>query len=586
MPSDLWDRAMHDADHGRLNEALAMVRMRQRMKPKDPEATELLGLLLFRAGEVEQAIHFLQRGVELLPTEPVHRHNLANVLDRAGRTQEAIRLWEECLRIDPGFVLAWMGLATACQSIDDSARSLEAGERALALAPGWMEMVRNHSNTLARAGRVEDAVVLLRAHLATHHAEAELRSNLLMNLHYRGLDAAAMLAEHRAFGAALPAPAPPSPAPLDGRPLRIGILSADLRGHSVASFADALIRHAPADVELVAFSTAAPGQADRTTDDLKPFFRKWLDVAGLRGDALDACIRAERIDVLLELSGHSGGGRLADLARKPAPVIVSAIGYPDTTGLPAIDARLVDSITDPSGSESRCTERLLRIDPCFLCYRPPEIAVEPSMPPEDAPITFGSFNNLQKIAPETIEAWALTLRSVPGSRLLLKSPGLGDPVVQHALLARLTAAGIPADAVETIAFAKGRAEHLALYNRVHVALDTMPYNGTTTTCEALWMGVPVVTLLGDHHAARVSASLLHAAGHPELIGQDMQDFVRVASSLASDSTRLASLRSGLRAELLQTPLLDATTYANRLHAALRDLFENACMSAHGVPRRA
>jgi predicted O-linked N-acetylglucosamine transferase (SPINDLY family) len=429
-------------------------------------------------------------------------------------------------------------------------------------------------------------VALLRAHLATHHAEAELRSNLLMNLHYRGLDAAAMLAEHRAFGAALPAPAPPSPAPLDGRPLRIGILSADLRGHSVASFADALIRHAPAGAELVAFSTAAPGQSDRTTDDLKPLFRKWLDVAGLRGDALDACIRAERIDVLLELSGHSGGGRLADLARKPAPVIVSAIGYPDTTGLPAIDARLVDSITDPPGSESRCTERLLRIDPCFLCYRPPEIAVEPSMPSEDAPITFGSFNNLQKIAPETIEAWALTLRSVPGSRLLLKSPGLGDPVVQHALLARLTAAGIPADAVETIAFARGRAEHLALYNRVHVALDTMPYNGTTTTCEALWMGVPVVTLLGDHHAARVSASLLHAAGHPELIGQDMQDFVRVASSLASDSTRLASLRSGLRAELLQTPLLDATTYANRLHAALRNLFENACMSAHGVPRRA
>ena len=573
MPSDLWDRAMHDADHGRLNEALAMVRMRQRMRPKDPEATELLGLLLFRAGEVEQAIHFLQRGVELLPNEPVHRHNLANALERVGRTQEAIRLWEDCLRINPEFVLAWMGLATACQSVDDSARSIEAGERGLALAPGWVDLVRNHSNTLARAGRVEEAASLLRAHLSAHPQEAELRSNLLLNLHYRGLDAACMLAEHRAFGAALPAPAPPSPTPLDGRLLRIGILSADLRGHSVASFADALIRHAPPEAELVAFSTAAPGQSDRTTDDLKPCFAKWLDVAGLRGDALDACIRTEGIDVLLELSGHSAGGRLADLARKPAPVTVSAIGYPDTTGLPAVDARIVDSVTDPAGAESRCTERLVRIDPCFLCYRPPETAPEPAMPPAGAPITFGSFNNLQKISPETADAWSRTLRSVPGSRLLLKSPGLGDPLVQRTLLERLTAAGIPAEAIETVAFSKGRAEHLALYARVHVALDTMPYNGTTTTCEALWMGVPVITTLGDHHAARVSASLLRAAGHPELVAADSAEFARLAAALAGDLDRIGALRKGLRDELRASPLLDAKTYALTVHAALRNLFE-------------
>ena len=564
---------MHDADHGRLNEAIAMVRMRQRMKPKDPETTELLGLLLFRANEVDQAIHFLQRGVELLPNEPVHRHNLANVLDRVGRTQEAIRLWEDCLRINPEFVLAWMGLATACQSIDDAARSIEAGERGLALAPGWVDMVRNHSNTLARVGRVEDAAALLRAHLTAHPHEAELRSNLLMNLHYRGLDGATMLAEHRAFGAALPAPAPPPPTPLDGRRLRIGILSGDLRGHSVASFADAIIRHAPSDTELVAFSTAAPGQSDGITDALKPCFSKWLDVAGLRGDAFDACIRAERIDVLLELSGHSSGGRLADLARKPAPVIVSAIGYPDSTGLPAVDARIVDAITDPAGAESRCTERLVRIEPCFLCYRPPENAPEPAMPPADAPITFGSFNNLQKIAPETADAWARTLRSVPGSKLLLKSPGLGDPLVRRALLERLTAAGIPAEAIETVAFSKGRAEHLALYARVHVALDTMPYNGTTTTCEALWMGVPVITTLGDHHAARVSASLLRAAGHPELVAADTTEFARLAASLASDTNRLSALREGLRDTLRASPLLDARTYANAVHTALRNLFQ-------------
>jgi predicted O-linked N-acetylglucosamine transferase (SPINDLY family) len=196
------------------------------------------------------------------------------------------------------------------------------------------------------------------------------------------------------------------------------------------------------------------------------------------------------------------------------------------------------------------------------------------MPSAGVPITFGSFNNHQKIAAPTIAAWAATLRAVPGSRLLLKSPGLADAAVRERVLASLEQAGVARDRVECVAFAKGRAEHLALYNRVHVALDTMPYNGTTTTCEALWMGVPVVTTLGDHHAARVSASLLHATGHPECIGKDAQDFARIASELARDTDRLAALRSGLRTEMLRSPLLDAKAYAARLHAALRDLFQN------------
>ena len=586
MPSDLWDRAMHDADHGRLNEALAAVRMRHRMKPKDPEVTELLGLLLFRAGETDQAIHFLQRGVELLPTEPIHRHNLANVLDRVGRTQEAVRQWHEAIQLQPDLALAWMGLATAYQGLEDSDRAIEAGERGLACAPDWLDLVRNHGNSLARAGRVDDAIALLRSHLARQPDAAELRSNLLMFLHYRGLDPASMLAEHRAFGAALPAPTPPARVPLPGRKLRIGVLSSDLRGHSVASFAEALLRHAPADTELVAFSTSPLGQADHVTATLKSRFLRWLNVAGLEPTALDQCIRDERIDVLVELNGHTAGGRLPALARKPAPVIVTAIGYPDTTGLPAIDARVVDSITDPPGSEQRCTERLLRIDPCFLCYSPATDAPEPRMPDASAPITFGSFNNHQKISPQTMDVWAATLLAVPGSRLLLKSPGTADPAVRERLLQGLERAGVARDRVECVAFAKDRAEHLRLYDRVHVALDTMPYNGTTTTCEALWMGVPVITTLGDHHAARVSASLLHAAGHPDFVGKDAAEFVRLASDLARDTARLASLRSGLRAELLRSPLLDATAYASRLHAALRNLFEHPSMATLGDPRHA
>ena len=294
-------------------------------------------------------------------------------------------------------------------------------------------------------------------------------------------------------------------------------------------------------------------------------------------DSLDDAIRAERIDVLVELSGHTGANRLTALASKPAPVIVSAIGYPNTTGLPAVDWRVVDSITDPPGAEAFCTERLLRLDPCFLCYRPPDLDVEPAMPAAD-PVTFGSFNNSAKIGAECTALWARVLQAVPGSRLLVKTQTLADPAVQQAIRRRLAEGGIDEDRVELIAQASTRAEHLALYGRVHVALDSVPYNGTTTTCEALWMGVPVVALLGDRHASRVSASLLSAAGHPEWVAEDAEGVVRIAAALAGDTPHLAAIRSSLRDELRASPLLDSKAYAQRFHAAIRGCWREWCAS--------
>jgi predicted O-linked N-acetylglucosamine transferase (SPINDLY family) len=258
-------------------------------------------------------------------------------------------------------------------------------------------------------------------------------------------------------------------------------------------------------------------------------------------------------------------------------VIVTAIGYPNTTGLPAVDWRVVDSITDPPGAEAYCTERLLRLDPCFLCYRPPDLAVEPSMPAAE-PITFGSFNNSAKIGAECTALWARVLQAVPGSRLLMKSQTLADPAVQESIRRRLGEGGIAEDRVELISQSSTRAEHLALYGRVHVALDSVPYNGTTTTCEALWMGVPVVALRGDRHASRVAASLLTAAGHPEWVAEDTDGFVRIASALVADMPRLALIRTSLRDELRDSPLLDAKAYAQRFHSAIRGCWREWCES--------
>jgi predicted O-linked N-acetylglucosamine transferase (SPINDLY family) len=347
----------------------------------------------------------------------------------------------------------------------------------------------------------------------------------------------------------------------------------------VGHFAPALVAHRTKGLRFEAFSSGMPRPGDPRAAELRERFEAWHECASMTPESLDAAMRAAGIDVLIELGGHTDSGRLTALVGKPAPVIISAIGYPNTTGLPAIDWRLVDAITDPPGSEHLCTERLLRLDPCFLCYSPSEGAPEPALPPPEAPITFGSFNNAAKIGPATVELWASVLRSVPGSRLLLKSQTLSDAAGRARIERRLVDAGIEASRVELIAYSSTRNDHLSLYHRVHVALDTTPYNGTTTTCEALWMGVPVITMLGDRHAARVSSSLLRAAGHPELVAHDPEDFARRATDLSRDRARLAALRAGLRTRLASSTLCDATTYATRFHQAIRASWRQWCADA-------
>jgi predicted O-linked N-acetylglucosamine transferase (SPINDLY family) len=327
-------------------------------------------------------------------------------------------------------------------------------------------------------------------------------------------------------------------------------------------------------VELVAFSGAPRAWADGVTARLRAGCRRWHEVGAMDDATLDALIRTERIDVLLELAGHTTGHRLAAIARKPAPVIVTAIGYPDTTGVPAIDLRLVDSITDPPGSDSLCTERPLRIDPCFLCYTPPIEAPEPAMPPAETPITFGSFNNIAKVVPSTVALWSRALRAVPDSRLLLKSIGLDDPSIRTLVAERFAREGIDPSRIDLRDAGLDRGSHLALYGQVHVALDPTPYNGTTTTCEALWMGVPVVTLQGHRHASRVSSSLLTACGCVDWIARDADSFTRIAAKLAADRESLARIRASLRGAMRASPLLDAPAYAQRLFAALAHLYSS------------
>ena len=294
---------------------------------------------------------------------------------------------------------------------------------------------------------------------------------------------------------------------------------------------------------------------------------------------VEATIRADALDVLIDLAGHTASNRLPMLARRVAPVQITYLGYPNTTGVRAIDYRFGDEITDPSGqADALATEKLVRFAPCAWTYAPSPVAPPVAFPPclAQGSITFGSFNNFAKVTDEMLHAWAQILARVPGSRLLLKASGLAEAAVNEPLRRRLRAAGIADDRVELLSHTPDTASHLSLYARMDIALDTSPYNGTTTTCEALWMGVPGVTRQGDRHAARVGASLLTAIGHPEWIATTPEQYIETAATLASDPARLSAIRASLRAELSASDLLNHAAQARRFGVALRECWQDWC----------
>ncbi|MFM7052105.1 MAG: tetratricopeptide repeat protein [Planctomycetota bacterium] len=562
-------RALRDAREGRLQEAIASLRFLAKRQPNNPDPLQVLGLLLTQAGQTEQALVQLARAVALAPQVPAYRSNYANALLGAGKAADAAAQYRKATELDPRYEKAWLGLALAATRVGDTEAALAACARGRALRSPWPELARAEAMALEEGDRIDEAVEVLSAAVAASPRDAELRGRLLLALNYTDVGAAEIAAAHRAYGGCVAGAMRAPAARASGGPLRVGVLSGDLRTHSVGYFADAFLRKAAGEVEWIVFSTVAPVPGDAMMERFRAAADAWVECAFLDDAALDAAIRARELDVLLELSGHTAGSRLQAISAKPAPVVVSAIGYPNTTGHPAVDWRIVDSTTDPAGSDSLATERLLRLDPCFLCYVPSASAPEPSMPAADAPPTFGSFNLSTKVCARTVEAWSAAMRAVAESRLLVKSRALEGRVAREHFLARLEAGGIARERVEIVAYTRGVAEHFALYSRVHVALDTMPYNGTTTTCEALWMGVPVVTIEGDRHAARVGASLLRAAGRGQWVARNTDEFAGIAARLAGDRAALAALRGEMRDSLRSSALLDQAGYRARFLDALR-----------------
>jgi protein O-GlcNAc transferase len=332
------------------------------------------------------------------------------------------------------------------------------------------------------------------------------------------------------------------------------------------------------------FCYAEVTRPDSFTARLQGLADHWRVTVGLSDQRLAERIRTDGIDILVDLAGHTAGNRLPVFARKPAPVRVTWLGYPNTTGLKAIDYRLVDAVTDPDGeADAWASETLVRLEDGFVCYRGLRDGPELTPPPclKTGTVTFGSFNNPAKVSTATFDAWAKLLSRLPQARLLLKGMWFADASTCALFLARLGERGVAADRVELVTWLPA-AEHLALYHRVDIALDPFPYNGTTTTCEALWMGVPVITLRGHRHAGRVGASLLTRIGLTDLIAHSIEEYVEIAVALAGNSGRLDDLRRALRPRMAASTICDERAFACKMEAAFRSMWQHWCAASPGM----
>jgi len=531
----------------RFDEAIAVCRNLLEREPYNADALQLLGHIAHTRANYSEALAQFRKAANVQPNNPAPIYGITAALHALNRLEEAAQACSRVIQLRPDYANAYCNLATL----------------------------------LSQMGMQQEAVVTFRRAVQLQPNDPYAHSNLLYAMYFiDGLDPAAIYREHLAWAQrhaeplfhALPAPANDrSP----DRPLRIGFVSADLREHSVAYFFEPLLEALDrAQFHVTCYS--ATTHSDSVTERLRRKCDAWRDIASMDDQQTCRLVRDDKIDILVDLSGHSGHHRLLLFARKPAPVQMTWLGYPGTTGLRAIDYRITDAIADPLGTtESLHAEQLLRLPTCVWCYRPDHHA-PPVNDRTGHPITFGSCNRVAKITPRMVKLWSRIVREIPDARLLIKSEGLHEPAARKRLLTLFSEQGLFEDRIELLGRLATPAEHLGLYNRIHIALDTYPYGGTTTTCEALWMGTPVITLAGRSHASRVGASLLTQLGMTHLIAENEEQYFQAATAIAADPSRLADLHQTLRPRMAASPLMDAKRFASEIGHALRQSWQQWC----------
>ncbi|HSE79916.1 MAG TPA: tetratricopeptide repeat protein [Alphaproteobacteria bacterium] len=569
-------------DRGEPESAIALYQEALTRNPKDAWAYNNLGNALQELGRFDAAQEAYEKAVGLVANYVEAHVNLGNVNQALGRLPEAEAAYRRAIAFRPTFAEGHNNLGTALRLMGRLEAAAHAYRRAIELKPTLAEAVSNLASVFNEQGRIVEAQAAFARACAINPDHAAAASNLLLAMNYATEPTRdAVFAAHRRWGERFAAKIEIPPhvnSRMVDRRLRIGYVSADFREHSVSYFFEPLLgAHDANRVETVCYSAVA--RPDETTRRLEGLAGAWRSLVGINDERAMHMVREDGIDILVDLGGHTARNRLPLFALKPAPVQVTWLGYPNTTGLAAIDYRLTDAVCDVEGDERWSTETLVRLPNGFHCYRPPADAPKVGRPPSRRAghVTFGSFNNLTKVNPDVVAAWANILQAVPKSLLLLKSRALSDEPTRRRYFEMFERAGVEPARLRLLPWTDKKM-HLAVYGEVDIALDPFPYNGTTTTCEALWMGVPVVALAGDRHAGRVSASILRRIGLDDLVASDQAGYVGLAARLASDAARLSDLRAGMRTRLEGSPLMDAKGFARDLEQAYREMWRAWCQS--------
>ncbi|MBI4696197.1 MAG: tetratricopeptide repeat protein [Gammaproteobacteria bacterium] len=604
-----------ERDLGALEQAIVCHHRAIRLRPEYAEAHNNLGNALAEYGRLPEAELAFRQALGFNPRYPEAHLNFGNVLRRLGRPEEALDQYRLALEERPDFADAYNGLGTLYKDLGRWHESIAAYDHALALAPDWAVAIYNRANVLNEIGMSEEAAAGIRRaiELAPDFAEAHLNlgnmlkdqgrledamacyaralegkpgnlgaeSNLLFTLAFvDGVSQQEVYERHRAFNARHGVPLaefiqPHQNTPDPGRRLKIGYISPDLRAHACAFFLEPLLAHHDRNaVEVYAYAEVK--KPDETTLRLSRLCDHWRSTVGANDEAVAAQIRADGIDILVDLAGHTANSRLLVLARKPAPIQLGYLGYPATTGLDTVDYRLTDARTEPPGTSERWyTEELVRLPNTLWCYQPfddvPEVSALPAL--SNGCITFGSFNNFAKIGPRVIALWADVLKAVPGSRLLMICAPAGETQARI----RDAFARLEVDPSRLILHGRvPRPAYLQIFALADIALDPFPCNGGTTTCDALWMGLPVIALIGETFLSRASYSVLHAAGLTEYAANDVAGYVALAARTAADPQALAARRASMRAQLRESPLMRADLFARDVETVYRQLWQRWC----------
>ena len=568
------------AGQNELDDAMAALHRALELKSDYPKAHLNLGIVLREQGQIDEAIAAFRRALELSPDYAEAHNNLGIALRERGRFDEAVAACRRALDLKPGYPEAHIQLANALWKRGQLDEAIAAYRRAFELKRDVPEAYNNLGNALKDQGELDEAIAAYRHALRLKPEDAWTHSNLIYALHlHPACDARAISDEQGRWNRKFCDPFKRfvllhANDRAVARRLRIGYVSPDFLDHAVGRYALPLFEHHDRErFEILCYSGAV--QTDGMTERLRALAHGWRSTVGVPDARLAEMIREDKVDILVDLTMHAADNRLPMFARQPAPVQVTWLAYPGSTGLPSIGYRLTDAQMDPPGERPAWSaEEPVRLPDSWCCYHQaedsPEINALPAWSAKG--LTFGSMNNFAKVNEGPLALWVRVLEAVQGSRLLMLCPeGRTRERVQGFFGAR----GIAAERLELVGHLSRR-DYLRRYQRIDIGLDPFPCNGMTTTCDALWMGVPVVTLPGETPNSRAGLSLLSTVGHRELAASSEEDYVRIAVELAGDLQRLADLRATLRPRMLASPLMDAPRFARNVEAAYRKMWREWC----------